>query len=113
VLLLWGVGLALLTPAAVAAATGAVEAAHAGVASAVNNTARQTGGAIGIAALGALAGSPARAADFVAGLHLSAYVAAGLYVAAAAASLAAVPGADGWPSRPVRPAQPPPAFPRS
>jgi DHA2 family methylenomycin A resistance protein-like MFS transporter len=42
-LLLWGIGLGILTPAVVAAAIGAVPAESAGMASAVNNTARQAG----------------------------------------------------------------------
>jgi DHA2 family methylenomycin A resistance protein-like MFS transporter len=46
-LLLWGCGLGVLTPAVVSAAMGAVERERAGLASAVNNTARQAGGAIG------------------------------------------------------------------
>src|SRR3954468_13424642 len=64
---LWGAGLGLLTSAVVAAAVGAVPGERAGLASAVNNTARQAGGAIGIAAFGALTGSPA-AGGFVGGL---------------------------------------------
>jgi DHA2 family methylenomycin A resistance protein-like MFS transporter len=80
---LWGLGLGLLTPAVVAAAMGAVEPERAGLAAAVNNTARQAGGAIGIAASGAIAGSPARGA-FVQGFHAVALGAAALYVAAAA-----------------------------
>jgi DHA2 family methylenomycin A resistance protein-like MFS transporter len=87
---LWGLGLGLLTPAVVAAAMGAVHADRAGLAAAVNNTARQAGGAIGIAAAGAVAGSPARAA-FVQGFHGVALGAAALYVAAAALAWAAVP----------------------
>jgi DHA2 family methylenomycin A resistance protein-like MFS transporter len=79
---LWGAGLGLLTSAVVAAAVGAVESARAGLASAVNNTARQAGGAIGIAAFGALAGDPARP-GFVHGFHVAALVAAGLYALAA------------------------------
>ncbi len=53
-LLLAGLGLALATPALVAAATGSVPAERAGMASAVNNTSRQTGGAVGVALLGGL-----------------------------------------------------------
>jgi DHA2 family methylenomycin A resistance protein-like MFS transporter len=56
--ILWGAGLGVMTPAIVAAAMGAVEPARAGLAAAVNNTARQAGTAIGIAIAGALAGSP-------------------------------------------------------
>jgi DHA2 family methylenomycin A resistance protein-like MFS transporter len=87
---LWGLGLGLLTPSVVAAAMGAVEPDRAGLAAAVNNTARQAGGAIGIAASGAVAGSPART-GFVHGFHAVALCAAGLYVAAAALAWAAVP----------------------
>jgi MFS transporter, DHA2 family, methylenomycin A resistance protein len=86
-LLLWGIGLAALTPAVVAAAIGAVQSARAGLASAMNTTARQAGGAIGIAALGALAGSPANGHAFLDGLHAAALTAAGLYLVAAMATL--------------------------
>jgi DHA2 family methylenomycin A resistance protein-like MFS transporter len=79
---LWGAGLGLLTSAVVAAAVGAVESERAGLASAVNNTARQAGGAIGIAAFGAIAGEAARPA-FVHGFHVAALVAAALYALAA------------------------------
>jgi MFS transporter, DHA2 family, methylenomycin A resistance protein len=88
-LLLWGIGLGILTPAVVAAAMRAVPADRAGMASATNNTARQAGGAIGIAALGALAGNPAHA-GFVAGLHAGALVTAGLFAAAAVGTLVLV-----------------------
>jgi len=85
--LLWGSGLGLLTSAVVAAAVGAVEPERAGLASAVNNTARQAGGAIGIAALGALAGD-ASGPGFVGGFHAAALVAAALYVLAAIPAMA-------------------------
>jgi DHA2 family methylenomycin A resistance protein-like MFS transporter len=89
-LLLWGVGLGVLTPAVVAAAMGAVPRERAGLASALNNTARQTGGAIGIAASGALAGSTADGAGFVSGMHVDALIAIGLWLAGIAATLAFV-----------------------
>jgi DHA2 family methylenomycin A resistance protein-like MFS transporter len=91
-LVLIGAGLGLLTPAVVAAAMRAVDAARAGLASGVNNTARQAGGAIGIATFGALAGAPTDPGAFLAGLHAAALVGAGLYAAAAAATAAFVPG---------------------
>jgi DHA2 family methylenomycin A resistance protein-like MFS transporter len=50
-----GIGLGLATPALVSAATAAVPAPRAGMAAAVNNTARQAGGAIGVALIGAIA----------------------------------------------------------
>jgi DHA2 family methylenomycin A resistance protein-like MFS transporter len=90
-LLLWGIGLGILTPAVVAAAVRTVPSARAGLASAVNNTARQAGGAIGIAAFGAIAGSTANTGDFVDGMHLSALLAAGLWLVAIAATLALIP----------------------
>jgi MFS transporter, DHA2 family, methylenomycin A resistance protein len=49
-----GVGLGVATPALVSAATAAVPAPRAGMAAAVNNTARQAGGAIGVALIGAI-----------------------------------------------------------
>jgi len=82
--LLWGIGLGFVTPAVVAAAIAAVPKARAGLASAINNTARQAGGAIGIAVAGAVAGSPARGGSFVSGLHAVALAAAVLYLVAAA-----------------------------
>jgi MFS transporter, DHA2 family, methylenomycin A resistance protein len=88
-MLLWGSGLGILTPAVVAA-IGAVPADRAGLASAVINTARQAGGAIGIAALGALAGPP-DSAGFISGLHTAAVIAAGLFLAAMTATLALIP----------------------
>ena len=51
-----GIGLGFATPALVSAATASVPAERAGMAAAVNNTARQAGGAIGIALIGAVAG---------------------------------------------------------
>jgi MFS transporter, DHA2 family, methylenomycin A resistance protein len=49
-----GIGLGIATPALVSAATAAVPAPRAGMAAAVNNTARQAGGAIGVAMIGAI-----------------------------------------------------------
>jgi DHA2 family methylenomycin A resistance protein-like MFS transporter len=83
---LWGAGLGLITPAVVAASMGAVERDRAGLASAVNNTARQVGNAIGIAVAGSVAGSPA-SAGFVGRFHGVALGAAGLYVVAAGVAL--------------------------
>jgi MFS transporter, DHA2 family, methylenomycin A resistance protein len=68
-LLLWGIGLGVLTPAVVAAAVRTVPPERAGLASAVNNTARQAGGAIGIAAFGAIAGSATHLRGFISGMH--------------------------------------------
>jgi len=90
-MLAWGIGLGVLTPAVVAAALAAVPARHAGLASGVNNTARQAGGVAGIALYAAIAGSPDDPARFLAGLHVSAWTTAGLFVVAAVAAAIAVP----------------------
>jgi MFS transporter, DHA2 family, methylenomycin A resistance protein len=81
-LLLWGGGLGLLTPSVVAAAVGAVRD-RSGLASAVNNTARQAGGAIGIATFGAVAGSAANTRLFMSGLHVAGVVSVALFLVAA------------------------------
>jgi DHA2 family methylenomycin A resistance protein-like MFS transporter len=90
---LWGLGLAVLTPSVVAAAVASVPRDRAGLASAINNTSRQAGGAIGIAASGAIAGSPKAAPAFIGGMHADAFGAAALYAIAAAASLRFIPTA--------------------
>ncbi|MGH3425080.1 MAG: MFS transporter, partial [Nocardioidaceae bacterium] len=90
-MLLWGIGMGLLTPAVVSAAIRSVPPDRAGLASGVNNTARQAGGAIGIAAYGALAGSPSSPGTFTSGLHLAGIATAVLWVAAAIVTLALVP----------------------
>jgi MFS transporter, DHA2 family, methylenomycin A resistance protein len=86
--LLWGIGLGVLTPAVVAAAIAAVPSNRSGLASAINNTARQTGGAIGIAVAGAVAGSPSSQHSFLTGFHALAVAAAILYLLAATVDLA-------------------------
>jgi DHA2 family methylenomycin A resistance protein-like MFS transporter len=85
-LLLWGIGIGVLTPAVVAAAIGAVPGERTGLASGVNNVSRQACGAIGIAAFGAIAGSPG-GQRFVAGFHAAAIVAAALFAGAAAVTV--------------------------
>lgn len=57
---LWGSGLGVLTPAIVTAAMRTVPETP-GIASGASNTARQTGGALGVALFGAIAGSAAAA----------------------------------------------------
>lgn len=99
--LLWGIGLGVLTPAVVAAAIGAVGSERSGLASAINNTARQAGGAIGIAMAGAIAGEPANHDSFMSGFHAVAVAAALLYLVAAAGGLALVPGSLRPRSRPA------------
>jgi DHA2 family methylenomycin A resistance protein-like MFS transporter len=101
-LLAWGVGLGVLTPAVVAAAISAVPPERSGLASGANNTSRQAGGALGIAAYGAVAGSPNDPAAFVSGLHATAVATAVLWLAAAALTAATTPG----PATPRRPRAP-------
>jgi DHA2 family methylenomycin A resistance protein-like MFS transporter len=91
-LLLWGIGLAVLTPAVVSAALASVPPDRTGLASGINNTARQAGGAIGIAAYGALAGRPSATTHFLHGLHVAGLATAGLWVVVAAVTAALVPG---------------------
>jgi MFS transporter, DHA2 family, methylenomycin A resistance protein len=83
---LWGAGLGFITPAVVVASMGAVQRDRAGLASAVNNTARQVGNAIGIAAAGTIAGAPG-SAGFVGRFHAVTLGAAGLYVVVAALAM--------------------------
>lgn len=85
-----GVGMGLLTTAAVTAAVAATPPGRAGVASGVNNTARQTGGALGVAVLGTVVGEPARTATFVTGLHTAGVIAAALWLTAILVTLAGV-----------------------
>jgi MFS transporter, DHA2 family, methylenomycin A resistance protein len=89
-LMAWGIGLGVLTPAVVAAAVAAVPD-RAGLASGVNNTARQAGGAIGIAAFGALAGPPTDAAGFLTGMHVTALATAALFAVAAIVTVVLIP----------------------
>ena len=90
-LLLWGIGMGILTPAVVAAAVRTVPPERAGLASAVNNTARQAGGAIGIAAFGAIAGGAVDVGGFISGMHLSALLAVAIWLIACATTLALIP----------------------
>ncbi|HZE37532.1 MAG TPA: MFS transporter [Stackebrandtia sp.] len=79
-----GIALALITPAMVALVMGAAPPGRAGIASGVSNTARQTGGAIGVALFGALVGDAANPAAFVRGLAVVGGVGAVIYLAAVA-----------------------------
>jgi DHA2 family methylenomycin A resistance protein-like MFS transporter len=72
-------GMGLAVPAMTTAVLASVEHKRAGTASALLNTARQAGGAVGVAAFGALA-SGAGAAAVVSGMRISAGIAAGLLV---------------------------------
>lgn len=73
-----GVGMGLLTTAVVTAAVAGVPPGRAGVAGGINNTARQTGGALGVAVLGA------------GGVHAAGLIAAALWLVAIGVTLAGV-----------------------
>jgi DHA2 family methylenomycin A resistance protein-like MFS transporter len=77
-----GCGAGLVTASVVAAAVQATPADRSGLATGVSNTARQTGTASGVAIYGAVAGSPAAAASFVAGMHVLAIGSAVLWAGA-------------------------------
>ncbi|MBK3838423.1 MFS transporter [Paraburkholderia aspalathi] len=72
-------GMGLAVPAMTTAVLASVEAQRAGTASAVLNTARQAGGAVGVAAFGALA-SGAAAAQIVVGMQAATAISVGLLV---------------------------------
>ncbi|QBR00473.1 MFS transporter [Paraburkholderia pallida] len=75
-------GMGLAVPAMTTTVLASVEPARAGTASALLNTARQAGGAVGVAAFGALTGSGS-AAQVVSGLHADTAISAALLLVAA------------------------------
>ncbi|MEU8632384.1 MFS transporter [Amycolatopsis sp. NPDC048633] len=83
-----GVGMGLLTAAVVTAAVGGIPPGCAGVASGINNTARQAGGALGVAVLGAVVGEPG--AGFLGGLHAAGLIAGALWLVAIGVTVAGV-----------------------
>jgi EmrB/QacA subfamily drug resistance transporter len=97
-LLVGGVGMALTMTPTTAAAMGAVSVDKAGVGSAVLNSARQVGGSLGIAIMGAVVASqvnvprfsPGFPDQFVTGYHHALYTAAGIAFAGALIAVATV-----------------------
>ncbi|MFG1965482.1 MFS transporter [Nonomuraea sp. NPDC049028] len=81
-----GLGAALLTPSVVALAMSDPPPGREGLVSAINNTARQAGGAIGVAVFGAMAGAPG-GPRFIGGLHGAAVVAGVAYLGVTALTL--------------------------
>lgn len=75
-------GLGLLVPPLTSTLLGSVEKSHSGIAAGVLNATRQTGSVLGVALFGALV---AQSASFMAGLHASLVISAGVLLAAAAA----------------------------
>jgi DHA2 family methylenomycin A resistance protein-like MFS transporter len=73
-------GMGLAVPAMTTAVLASVETERAGTASAVLNTARQAGGAVGVAAFGALASGTA-ATQIVSGMQAATAISVGLLVA--------------------------------
>ena len=87
-----GVGMALTMPSMTAAAVQAAPVQYAGVASGMLNTARQIGGALGVAVLGSFLADSAR---FMRGLHLGLALVAAVFLAGTwvAARYGAMPSA--------------------
>ncbi|MBJ9942397.1 MFS transporter [Burkholderia multivorans] len=85
-------GMGFAVPAMTTAVLASVEPARAGIASAVLNTARQAGGAIGVAAFGAVAGSGG-AVPVVDGLRIDTGVSVALLIAAALLAMRVRPDA--------------------
>jgi DHA2 family methylenomycin A resistance protein-like MFS transporter len=88
-----GAGVGLLTPAVVSTAMREAPREHAGIASGVNNTARQTGGAIGAAVFGAIIGTPGHTVAFADGVRSAALVGAAVWVLAAVVAVGIGPWA--------------------
>lgn len=85
-----GVGIALFTTAVVSAAVRAVPSDRTGLASGVNNMARQAGTALGVATYGALTGPPAAARHFLVGIHRAGILGTALWLLALALTLTAI-----------------------
>jgi DHA2 family methylenomycin A resistance protein-like MFS transporter len=81
-LLVLGCGAGLITASVVAAAVRAVPAERAGFASGLNNAARQTGTALGVAIFGATAGAPGDTARFCRSVNHLALIGCALWILA-------------------------------
>jgi DHA2 family methylenomycin A resistance protein-like MFS transporter len=75
-------GLGLLVPPLTSTLLGSVAKSRSGIAAGVLNATRQTGSVLGVAVFGALVG---QSSAFIAGLHASLIISAGVLLAAAAA----------------------------
>jgi MFS transporter, DHA2 family, methylenomycin A resistance protein len=75
-------GLGLLVPPLTSTLLGSVEKSRSGIAAGVLNATRQTGSVLGVALFGSLVG---KSSAFMAGLHASLIISAGVLLAAAAA----------------------------
>ncbi|HEX3491133.1 MAG TPA: MFS transporter, partial [Streptosporangiaceae bacterium] len=81
-----GIGVAMFTAPVVATAIRSVPPERSGIASGVNNTARQAGTALGVAIFGAVAGNPASADHFVSAMRDLGIAAAILWLIVAVAT---------------------------
>ncbi|GAB3881155.1 hypothetical protein GCM10029964_036780 [Kibdelosporangium lantanae] len=90
-----GLGMGLLTAAVVAAAVRSVPSDRAGLASGVNNTARQTAGALAVAVFGTVTGAPTNASAFTSGLHTVGVIGAVAWVGALVLTWFTVPSSAG------------------
>lgn len=90
-------GMGLAVPAMTTAVLASVDRSRAGTASALLNTARQAGGAVGVAAFGALANAGA-ASSVVAGLQISAAIATALLLTGIALATRVHPSSHARPS---------------
>ena len=112
-----GLGYGAAVPAISAMAMGAIEVERAGVASGVLNTARQVGGAVGLAALGSIATAVAAGpftdpGDFVSGMRAAMLVAGALVLGASLLTLLrARPDPRASAPAPASRSQPPPVAP--
>lgn len=79
-----GLGMGLLTPSVVALAMQSSPADLSGIASGINNTARQAASAVGVATFGALVGVSSSPAGFVHGLRVCAIMSVAVWVLAVA-----------------------------
>jgi len=78
----------LLVPPLTSTLLGSVDKSRSGIAAGVLNATRQTGSVLGVALFGSLVG---RSAAFMAGLHASLVIAAGVLLTAAVAILCGAP----------------------
>jgi MFS transporter, DHA2 family, methylenomycin A resistance protein len=78
-----GIGAGLFTAPVVTAAMSALPAERSGLASGINNTARQTGTALGVAVFGAVAGGTAAPDAFIRGVHALAGLGVAVWLAVA------------------------------
>jgi MFS transporter, DHA2 family, methylenomycin A resistance protein len=90
-----GLGMSFATSAATTAAVEGAPTEQAGLASGAINAARQIGGVIGVAALGALVGND----DFIPGLHIALIIAGATFLTGAALTMVTIPANNSKPKQ--------------